>query len=145
MNPWLTALTGGGPYDPAKGNVLATNPEAIIPSMVAAGVPPPAPGQGVPGIDSMGWGNSSVGGASPGTPLPGAANATPAGLASALSGVKAPASPEFQRISSPPPYRPTTQLEPAVALAALLQKEGENKKPPTPLRLGQVLPPAYRG
>ncbi len=144
---WLMQLfSNPGPASPALGKVLATAPETIVPHLVEAGLEPPdlsTMGVSNP-MEDMSWFGGA--GAPPTTPTGGEGTAPPgapplASLASGLAGVHAPTAPTPQHVSSPPPYRPSSDININSPIAGILsQMSGaSSSNAPQILRLAQAL------
>lgn len=148
---WNNIVNPGQVNPLALGHAAATQPESLIPLMVAAGVPPPNRG---PGFDEVPF-PSSPGGTQAsqptGAPLdlsppnPGAAG-TGAGsqkmndLSKVLQGVKAPEPPKMQAMSPLKPDVPQARAMPSgnPAIVALLNEIIGKATSPT-VRLGQTI------
>ncbi len=155
-------LQGGGPKpfipDPSMldvGSALSGQPIVPFPSpprpQVSPVGPSPtdmsgsprSPGTGAPmNINPMGqeFIPSAVG-TTPNPVNPGSAKPMADRIVDALKGVKAPASPELQRISTPPPPRPTSAIKSGdlMALLAAMSGGGGGSGPKLPSTRGAAL------
>lgn len=130
---WLSGMLQpqAGPLN--AGYNPALNPEQLVMPLAQAGVAPPWPsGQGIQGVASPNQGSAL----DVSNPLGGGTGL--GGLGKALQGVKAPAAPELQKLSTPSVPRP--QDIGASGIAAIMSKlmaERGNLGPS--LRLGQAI------
>lgn len=141
---------GQGPYNPAAGLAMATNPEAVGQHLASQGVLPPvdfgnytmpgeAPAAAAPTAPLTGWDATVTPAAGGATPQGGAGN-----IMDALAGVKAPAAPpqpQLPQAGAPPQpgqYAPR-QYDQGSPIAQLLLKLGGQAAAPKLFRLHQTL------